>query len=75
MPCVHQCLKFTFTLVETNGSWHRIHAFTYFNVDIAIGVEIIIGKTVFVNDFLREVATMNSHVLEYLHETLKKKVF
>ena len=63
-------------VIGENGSlFETVHAFADFNENVALGVEVIFGEIVFGNDFRREVAAMDLHILVDDHIRDEEEVF
>ena len=58
---------------QDTGFLEAIHAFLDFNVEKTTGIEVAIGEVIFVYNFLRDVASMDAHVLKIFIMDPRKK--
>ena len=57
------------------GFLEAVHAFLDFNVEKTTGIKVIVGEAIFVDNFLRDVASMDAHVLKNFPYGSKKEIF
>jgi hypothetical protein len=62
-------------LCKDTGFLETVHSFSDFEINITFGVKAVVGGSIFVKDFLRNIFAVDAHVLENLHVGDQKKVF
>jgi hypothetical protein len=63
-------------IVSKNCSlFQSVYAFADFQIDITFRIEELVGEPIFINDILRDIAAMDSHILENLHFRAEKEIF
>ena len=59
---------------QDDSLFKPIHSLSNLNVDVAFRVKEVFGNVVFVEEFSREIITMEAHVLVDLHGGVEEKV-
>ena len=72
---VRREVGFELVIRKDTGLFETVHSFSDFEIEISLGVEVIIGEMVSIDNFLGDISSMHAHILKDGHRGVEKEIF